>query len=70
MQLVYRKYTVRLRNDKALRELLVGRKLLSLAMMPTALLIFDRVYSLCGTSKRGDYQSKHRGISHNVLVQD
>ena len=43
MQLVHRKYTVRLRNDKALRELLVGRKLLSLAMMPTALLIFDRV---------------------------
>ena len=43
MQLVHRKSTVRLRKDKALRELLVGRKFLSLDMMPTPLLIFDEI---------------------------
>ena len=33
-------------------------------MMPTP------KYSLCGASKGGDCQSKHRGISHNVFVQE
>ena len=39
MQSVQRKCTVRLRNDKSLREYLVGTKCLSLAMMPTPLLV-------------------------------
>ena len=33
-----------------------------------SLCLFLTKYSLCGTFKRGDYQSKHRGISQNVFV--
>ena len=32
--------------------------------------LFLTKYSLCATSMRGDNQSKHRGISHNVFVQE
>ena len=27
-------------------------------------------YSLCGTSKGGDYASEQRGISHNVFIKE